>query len=210
MLPPIRSIIYCEISVFSEFRPDGLRSPDNMWDQHWISQWVPIIHSCKCYLSRLLCCWAWNKRDTDSLKSLKTNFGFVQLNSYLQFQFSVNLKDMCCFGSFKEAPFLPSVCWVWEQCDWHNKLDIHLRLDHLGENKQRPYQADSLSCQLQVSKCTFGNHESVQTWSYCYNHITGLPPTVSSTSQGSQTRSTATILARCLGAWTTTTASEWR
>ena len=61
---------------------------------------------------------------------------------------------MCCFGSFKEAPFLPSVCWVWEQCDWHNKLDIHLRLDHLGENKQRPYQADSLSCQLQVSKWT--------------------------------------------------------
>ena len=56
----------------------------------------------------------------------------------------------------------------------------------------------------------FGNLESVQTWSYFYNHITGLPPTVSSTSQGSQTRSTATILARCLGAWTTTTASEWR
>ena len=87
---------------------------------------------------------------------------------------------MCCFGSFKEAPFLPSVCWVWEQCDWHNKLDIHLRLDHLGENKQRPYQADSLSCQLQVSNCTFGNLESVQTWSHyraptdCVQYFTGI------------------------------------
>ena len=52
--------------------------------------------------------------------------------------------------------------------------------------------------------------EQMQTRSYYYDHISGLPQTVSSTSQGSQIRFILTTLAKCSGAWITTTASEWR
>ena len=47
-------------------------------------------------------------------------------------------------------PLICSVCWVWQQCDRHDKLDVHLRLDHLRKDKQHLDQADPLWSQLQV------------------------------------------------------------
>ena len=43
-----------------------------------------------------------------------------------------------------------SVRWVWQQCNGHDKLDVHLRLDHLCKDKQHIDQADPLRSQLQV------------------------------------------------------------
>ena len=63
---------------------------------------------------------------------------------------SKNYKIFGWSSSNLQPPLIRSVRWVWQQCNGHDKFDVHLRLDHLRKDKQHLDQADPLWSQLQV------------------------------------------------------------